>query len=77
MADLDRIEKRKLKKEKYRESFFKTSKKINEDAEKKKEDRRVQALSRVRYDLEQHRIKGQQEYRNGLKEIDERIQLSK
>ena len=66
-----------MKKEKYRDNYFKTSKVLNKNEEEKKESRRFQAMSRVKDEREQHRIKGQQEYRSGLKEIDDRINLSK
>ena len=39
IADLDKILKRSMKKEKYRDNFFKTSKILNKDTANKKEER--------------------------------------
>ena len=47
IADLDKILKKSMKKEKFRDNYFKTSKILNKDAVAKKIDRRFQAISRV------------------------------
>jgi hypothetical protein len=41
-----------MKKEKYRDNYFKTSKVLNKNAEEKKESRRFQAISRVKDERE-------------------------